>query len=417
MAGRTQAPGRERFGFPGPTLVAILAGGAIIGITMGIRQVFGLFLAPVSVDLGLGREVFAFAMGLMNLVWGLAAPAAGAVADRLGAARVAAAGGALYALGLLAMTASGDGPQLVVGGLLVGFGLSGAGFTVVLGAVGRAAPERRRSAALGWVSVGGSIGQFAALPYAHLLIEAAGWWMSLVFLAATALLIVPLARGVRGRAAAAAPAARQTPREALDEARRHAGFWLLTLGFFVCGFHLAFVGVHLPVYLDDQGMPGWLGAATLTLVGACNIVGTVVCGHLGQRFEKRRVLTALYLGRALIFLVFLVGPLTEASVLAFGAAMGFLWLGTVPLTSGLVASIFGPAYLSMLFGIVFLSHQLGGFLGAWLAGYAFDALGSYDPIWWLSVLLGLLSAALHWPIDERPVRRRPAGYRAGAGGA
>ena len=386
----------------------IIAGGAIMGITVGIRQVFGLYLAPISVDLGLGREVFAFGMGLMNLVWGLAAPFAGAVADRFGAGRVAVAGGIAYAAGLVAMTASGDGAQLVVGGLLIGVGLSGAGFTVVLGAVGRAAPPELRSAALGLVSVGGSIGQFVALPYAHYLIEASGWSASLLILAATTMLVVPLAFGIRGRGMVADAPARQTVAEAFREACGHTGFWLLTTGFFVCGFHLAFVAVHLPAYLIDKGMPNWLAAATLTLVGACNIIGTLVCGYLGQRFEKKRVLAGLYLARAMIFLLFLVFPVTEASVLAFGAAMGLLWLGTVPLTSGLVAFIFGPAYMSMLFGIVFFSHQIGGFLGAWLAGFAYDYLGSYDAIWWLSVALGLISAALHWPINERPVPRLAA---------
>jgi MFS family permease len=383
----------------------------MLAVVVGLRQSLGLFLTPISVELGLGRETFALGIGLMNLVWGLGAPFAGAVADRHGAGRVAALGGLLYAGGLLAMTLGGQGEQLLAGGVLLGLGLSGAGFSVVLGAVGRAAPPERLSAALGLASVGGSIGQFLALPYTYLLIGSFGWAASLLILAATAALVVPLARGIAGAAAAPAldaPGA-QSLGEAVREAVRHRGFWLLSAGFFVCGFHLAFVAVHLPAYLSDKDLPVWLAATALTLIGLCNVFGTLGCGLLGQRYPKKSVLSLLYLLRALVFLAFLVVPVSEASVLAFGAAMGFLWLGTVPLTSGLVAHIFGPTYMSMLFGIVFLSHQVGGFGGAWLAGYLYDLTGSYDLMWWLSAALGLASAALHWPIDERPVARlRPA---------
>ncbi len=395
--------------------IAILCGGGILAVIVGLRQSLGLLLPPISADLGLGRETFALGIGLMNLVWGLGAPVAGALADRHGAGRIAAAGSLLYAGGLLAMTLGGEGEQLLAGGVLLGLGLSGAGFSVVLGAVGRAAPPERLSAALGWVSVGGSIGQFLALPYTHLLIGGFGWSLSLAILAATAVLTVPLARGIAGAARIAPPdaapdapldaPAAQSLGEAVREACRHRGFRLLTAGFFVCGFHLAFVTVHLPAYLGDRGLPSWLAAAALTLVGLCNIIGTLGCGLLGQRYPKKSVLSLLYLLRALVFLAFLVVPVSEASVLAFGAAMGFLWLGTVPLTSGLVAQIFGPAYMSTLFGIVFLSHQVGGFGGAWLAGHLYDLIGSYDLMWGLSVALGLASAALHWPIDEAPVAR------------
>ncbi|MDJ0947718.1 MAG: MFS transporter [Alphaproteobacteria bacterium] len=385
--------------------IVILCAGTILGVSVGIRQSFGLFLTPVSMEVGGGRELFALAMGLMNLVWGAAAPFAGAISDRYGTGRVAATGGLLYACGLVALTASGDGDQLILGGLLIGLGLGGTGFTVVLGAVGRAAPPERRSAALGVASVGGSIGQFAALPYAQALIDGFGWSLALLLLAVTALLMVLLARGTVGQAAARAEQTDQTLREAFEEARRHGGFCLLTAGFFVCGFHLAFVAVHLPAYLGDQGMPGWLGATALAVIGLCNIIGTYVCGVLGGRYPKKTVLSLLYLARAGIFVGFLVVPVSEASILALSAALGFLWLGTVPLTSGLVAHIFGPAWMSMLFGIVFLSHQVGGFLGAWLAGWFYDLSGSYEIMWWLSVALGLASAALHWPIAERPVAR------------
>lgn len=384
----------------------ILCGGAVMALAIGYRQSLGLFLTPITTDLGVGRESFALGMGLMNLIWGAASPFAGAVADRFGAGRVAALGGLVYAAGLMVMTLGGDGGQFVLGGSLIGLGLSGCGFSVILGTVGRAAPPEKRSLALGIASMGGSIGQFAAVPFVNALIQGAGWVTSLAILAVTALMIVPLAAGVAGRVAPAdSMVTQQTIRDAFDEARRIPSFWLLTVGFFVCGFHLAFIAVHLPAFLADRGFPSWLAAAALTLVGLANIVGSWGFGALGGRFSKKKLLAGLYLARAAIFLIFLLFPVTETSVLVFSVAMGFLWLGTVPLTSGLVAQMFGTAYMSMLFGIVFLGHQVGGFLGAWLAGLLYDAVGSYDVMWWLCVALGVGSAALHWPIAERPVAR------------
>ncbi len=384
--------------------IIVLCAGGCLALTMGFRQSLGLFLPGITLDLGLGRETFALGIGLMNLVWGLGAPLAGALADRFGAGRIGALGGILYGSGLFAMTAGGDGGQLLAGGVLLGLGLSGAGFSVVLGAVGRAAPEAFRSQALGAASVGGSFGQFLALPFTHALLGGLGWSVSLAVLAVFALTIVPLARGIAG-APPRHGQGTQSLSEAFREACAHRGFWFLTAGFFVCGFHLAFVAVHLPAYLGDQGLPAWLAAAALTLVGFFNIIGTYACGLLGARFPKKTVLSFLYLARAAVFLAFFAVPPNEVTVMIFAAAMGLLWLGTVPLTSGLVAVIFGPAYLSMLFGMVFLSHQIGGFLGAWLAGVFFDLLGTYDLMWWLSVALGMMSAALHWPISERPVER------------
>ena len=389
--------------------IVILSAGLLLGLVMGFRQSLGLFLGPVTAELELGRAPYAFAIGLMNLVWGVAAPITGAVADRYGAGRIAAAGGLFYAAGLLTLTMSGAGGQLVLAGVLLGLGLSGAGFSVVLGAVGRAAPAEKRSAALGAASVGGSVGQFACLPYAQALIDGVGWSSALAVMAASALVMVAAARGVAGRGAApeetSGPVHDQSLGEALGEACRHRGFWLLTAGFFVCGFHLAFVAVHLPAFVADGGLPAWLGAGALTVIGLGNIAGTWGCGALGARYRKKSVLSLLYLGRAAAFLLIAALPLTTASVLALAAILGLLWLGTVPLTSGLVAGIFGPRWMSMLFGIVFLSHQLGGFLGVWLAGWSYDRLGSYDLMWWLCVALGVASAALHWPIDERPVAR------------
>ncbi len=385
--------------------IVIVAAGAILGLTMGFRQSLGLFLGPVSAELGAGRGTFAFAVGLMNLTWGVAAPFTGAIADRHGAGRVAAVGGALYAAGLLALSASGDGGQLMLAGVLLGLGLSGTGFSVVLGAVGRTAPPEKRSTALGAASVGGSIGQFVCLPYAQGLIDGFGWSTALAIMAASALLMVALARGVAGHRAGTAAARGQTLGEAFAEACAHRDFWLLSAGFFVCGFHLAFVAVHLPAFVADGGLPGWIGASALAVIGLCNIVGTYGCGMLGARYPKKSVLGLLYLSRAAVFLLFAVLPVSQGSVLVLAALLGFLWLGTVPLTSGLIAHIFGPAWMSMLFGIVFLSHQVGGFLGAAMAGWVYDRLGSYDVMWWLSVALGVISAALHWPIDERPLPR------------
>ena len=383
--------------------IIIVCAGAIMGLGMGFRQSLGLFLSPISAEQGLGRETFALAMGLMNLVWGLASPFAGAVADRYGAGRVAAAGGLLYGAGLLALGWTGDGAQLHIGGILIGLGLSGSGFTVILGAVGRAVSEEKRSAALGLVSMGGSIGQFAALPYTHVLIEGFGWIWSLGILALTALLIVPLSRGIAGGPGQAAGRALPSMRAALREACAVRSFWLLNAGFFVCGFHLAFVAIHLPAFLADRGFGPWLAAAALTVIGITNIAGSYAFGLLGGWYPKKNVLSGLYLARALVFLGFVATPVSETSVLVFSAVIGLTWLGTVPLTSGLVGHIFGTTYMSTLFGIVFLGHQFGGFLGAWLAGYAYDALGSYDAMWILSIALGVLSALLHWPIVEQPL--------------
>ncbi|BBK32240.1 putative MFS family arabinose efflux permease [Stella humosa] len=396
--------------------VIIVSAGVILGIVAGIRQGFGLFLLPMSTDYGLSREAFAFAMGLQNLIWGFGAPVAGAIADRYGPRLVAAAGIVFYVAGVVVMAADWGGAQMLSSGVLLGIGMSGAGFSVVLSAVGRAAPPEHRAKALALASFGGSIGQFMALPYTHILISEIGWVTALLILGATSMLAVPLAMGL-GRRVMPAPTAPGTVRlglaASLAEAARDRSFLLLTTGFFVCGFQLAFIMVHLPPYLGDKGMAPWLGAAALTLVGVCNIAGTLACGWLGQRFEKRLVLTWLYLVRTVLLTGFMLVPVSETSVLIFAAGMGFTWLPTIPLTNGLVAQIFGPTYLSTLFGVVFLSHQLGGFVGPWVGGLVYDWTGSYDSVWWASAALGLVAALLHWPIDERGVRRAgPAPQRA-----
>jgi len=388
--------------------ITVLCGGLIMCLTLGLRQGLGLFLTPISLELDGSRATFALGLGLMNLAWGAVSPFAGAVADKYGAGRVAAAGGLFYAGGLGVMTLSGDGTQLLVGGTLIGIGLSGAGFSVILGTVGRAAPPEKRGLALGLASTFGSFGQFAALPYIHMLIGDQGWVAAMLILVATVLVVVPLAFGLAGRPAeGAAPSVLPTQDigAAIREAWGHRGFRLLNAGFFVCGFHLAFIGVHLPAYLADQGFDPWLAATALTVVGLCNIFGSYLFGLLGDVWTKKNVLCGLYAARTVAILAFILLPVSEVSVLVFAAVMGTTWLGTVPLTSGLVATIFGTTYMSLLFGMVFLGHQLGGFLGAWLAGLVYDLAGSYGPVWWASVGLGVMSVLLHWPIEEKPVAR------------
>ncbi|MBI1729293.1 MFS transporter [Candidatus Acetothermia bacterium] len=387
------------------TWIVMICGGAILSVVLGMRQSFGLFLAPITSDLHIGREVFALAMGLMNLLWGLGSPFAGAIADRFGPGKVAAAGGAFYAAGLWMMSQSHSGDQLLLAGILLGIGLSGAGFSVILGAVGRASSPEHRTKALAIVSLGGSVGQFLSIPGVSLLLAGNSWVLSLGIMFAVSLIAIPLSKGVAGLTAKSSTENKQTLGEALREAFHHQSFWLLTSGFFVCGFHLAFIGVHFPAYLHDHGFPPGLSATALLLIGLFNIVGTYFCGLLGGKFLKKNVLSIIYLVRAAIFLVFLVSPLSDISVVLFSIGIGTLWLGTVPLTSGLIAYIFGPAYMSMLYGIVFLSHQIGGFAGSWLAGYLYDHVGSYDAMWLINVALGVMSSALHWPIRERPVER------------
>jgi predicted MFS family arabinose efflux permease len=384
--------------------IAVACGAMVLTLATGLRATFGLFLKPISIDLHVSRELFGLAIALQNLLWGAASPVAGAIADKFGTARVVVAGALFYVAGLLLMAFSNSGAELILGNVLVGLALSGAGFSTVLGVVGRAAPPEKRSVALGIITAGGSFGQFAVVPYAHVLIDSFGWSIALVGLAATAGLIVPLATGL-ARPSSGRSAMTQTLGQALSEAGRHRGFLLLTAGFFVCGFQLVFVATHLPAFLADRGMPSWVGAWTLALVGLFNIIGSYGCGVLGSHFQKKNLLALVYALRSLVFLLFLILPMSEWSVLAFGAALGLLWLGTVPLTSGLVAHIFGPAYMSTLYGIVFFSHQVGSFLGAWLGGFMYDVSGSYELMWWGSIALGLAAAALHFPIAERPVAR------------
>ena len=387
----------------------VLAAGLLLIVNMGIRQSFGLFLNPISLDLGLGRESFALSMALQNLMWGLTAPAAGGLADKYGAGRVLTFGALCYVGGLLIMANAAGEASLLSAGVLIGLGVSGTGFTTVLGVVGRAAPDESRAKALGLASMGSAIGQFVALPYVHVLIDAYGWSGSLVILALTAAMMAPLGwmlaagagREAAGRAASAASTGHQTIRAALSEAMPDRDFRLLSVGFFVCGFHIAFVATHLPAFVTDQGFTAETGMLALMVIGIGNIAGTYLFGQLGGRYEKRHLLAALYAARAAVFLAFVLLPMTYYSLLAYSGILGLLWLATVPLTSGLVADMFGPRWMSMLFGITLFSHQVGSFLGAWMGGYLYDIFQSYDIMWWMSIALGLISAFLHAAIRER----------------
>lgn len=389
----------------------LLCSSIILMLALGIRQSFGLFLPPMTQDLGWGRETFAFAVALQNLVWGLAQPFAGAVADRYGAGRVLVTGGLSYVLGLALMAFPGTGLEFnISAGVLVGLGLSGTSFGVVMGVVGRTFQDHNRSAALGLVGAGGSFGQFAMLPYGQALISAFGWHWALLVLALSSALIVPLAAALAGKYAGRPLAGASSIGEALREARAHRGFWFLTVSFLVCGFQTLFIMLHLPAFLVDQGLTPVHGMTALAIIGVANIIGSYILGLLGNQHSKKNLLMWVYLSRAAIISLFIFLPITPLTVYAFAVVMGFTWLGTVPLTNGLVAQIFGVTYLSTLFGIAFLGHQVGSFLGGWYGGYIFDLTGSYQSVWMIAIAASLVAAALCWPIDER--RLRPAAPRA-----
>jgi predicted MFS family arabinose efflux permease len=377
-------------GFSRPALIALACGSFIVLLSFGIRSSFGLFLQPMSLDLGWGREVFALALALQNLIWGLAQPFAGV----------------LYVLGVYLMASSTTPEALYLSaGLLIGLGLSGTGFGVVLAAVGRSVAPERRSAALGITTALGSLGQFVMPPIGQAFLQTYGWSTAFVLLAVGSLGMIVAAAGMRGRSASGGIGDTQSLQQALAEAGGHRGYLLLVAGFFVCGWHVAFIAVHLPAYLADGGLSTGTAAWALALIGLFNVIGSYAAGILGGRLSKKYCLSFLYTARSILILVFILLPLTTASALIFSAIIGLLWLSTVPLTSGLVAQIFGARYMGTLFGIVFLSHQVGSFLGVWLGGVLYDAYGTYAPIWWISIALGLIAALLHWPIDEREVAR------------
>jgi MFS family permease len=405
------APQQRSFWIP------VICGAVILTIGVGARQSFGIFQKPIAADLNVGREVWSFANALAMLLMGAFSPFVGNLADRFGTARTVAAGGALYVAGMFTIASAHEGVMLTFGNILCGIGMAAAGFGPIFGAIARQTPADKRSLALGVTTSGGSFGQFAIVPIASLLQNRLdNWHATMAILGVMSMVMVPLALGLREqRGAMAGAALPQGTKDALQEAFKTQGFLLLTIGFFVCGFHVSFIGLHLPAYISDKAVamsffgtpvsPFELGGWAIGLVGLFNLAGSLIWGWLGNRHPKKDMLALLYALRALAFVMFLALPLSAASVLLFAAALGFLWLGTVPLTSGLVGYMFGATHMSMLWGIVFFSHQLGSFLGGWGAGKLYDIQGNYDLMWWISIGVGVAAAIIHWTIRERPVPR------------
>jgi MFS family permease len=385
--------------------VVIVAGCVIATVGFGVRSSFGLFTEPLSVLRGWDRETFAFAIAVQNLLWGLGQPFAGAIADRLGNGRVLAAGGAIYAVGLALMSVSTSGGALVLSaGVLVGLGLAGGSFTIVIAAFARLVPEERRSWAMGLATAAGSMGQFLFAPLGQGFISAYGAATALLLLSGFVALVPILAGALSGRGEDHGQADEST-RDALRRAFTHPSYLLLTAGFFVCGFHIAFISTHLPAYLTDLGLGTSLAAWSLGLIGLFNVIGSYSAGVLGGTYPKRLLLAGIYLGRGVAFALFLLLPATPLTVLVFAATIGLLWLSTVPLTSGLVALMFGTRHVGMLFGVVFFSHQVGAFAGAWLGGAIYESTGSYDLMWVLCIALSVFAAVVHVPISERRAPR------------
>jgi MFS family permease len=390
--------------------VVVACGCLIAMISFGPRSSLGFFLTPLSETNHWGRDVFALAVAIQNLLWGIGQPFAGAIADRFGTNRVLAVGAILYTLGLVIMAYSSTPGELYLSaGVLIGLGLSGCAFTIVLGAFGKLLPEKWRSIAFGAGTAAGSFGQFLYSPIAVALMDKLGWQETLLIFGGVTLLILPLSLALATPATAAGPSAPAAPtqsaRQAFAEAFGHRSYILLVLGFFTCGFQLAFITVHLPSYLIDRGLSAEVGGWTLAVIGIFNIIGSLGSGWLSNRMPKRYLLSSIYFIRAIAIVAFITLPASPVATLVFGAVTGLMWLSTVPPTSALVAVMFGTRWLAMLFGFAFFSHQVGGFLGVLIGGVAFERTGSYDLVWWLSVLFGVLSAVINLPIVEKPVAR------------
>jgi predicted MFS family arabinose efflux permease len=388
----------------------LVCGALIVTLSMGIRHGFGLWLQPITMDRGWSRETFAFALAVQNLAWGLAGPLAGMWADRFGAFRVLVVGSVLYALGLAVMASATSGAGFLGGtGLLLGMAQAGTTYAVIYGVIARNVSAEKRSWAMGVTAAAGSFGQFLMVPVENWLIAGTGWQNALFVLSLAALLIIPLAFGLKEPPRAAAPGVQQSVGAALKEAFAYRSFLLLMAGYFVCGFQVVFIGVHLPSYLKDGGLSPQVATVALALIGLFNVFGTYAAGSLGQRLAKRHILATIYLMRAVAIVLFISLPLTPMSVYVFSAVMGLLWLSTVPPTNAIVAQIFGVQYMSMLGGFVFLSHQVGSFMGVWLGGLLYDATGSYDVVWWIAVALGVFAALVNLPVRETAiVRTQPA---------
>ena len=389
------------------TPVLILGFGCLISLmSFGPRSSLGFFLTPLSNANHWGRDVFGFALALQNLLWGIGQPLAGMIADRYGSARVLCAGGLMYAAGLALMSQAASAPVLdVSAGLLIGFGLSGTSFMVVLAAFGKLLPPEWRSRAFGFGTAAGSFGQFLYSPLAVALMDGFGWQQTLLIFGASTLAILPLSLALTTPKTDAKGAAAQSLRSAHGEAFAHRSYLLLVIGFFTCGFQLAFITVHMPSYLVDRGLSAQVGGWTLAAIGLFNIIGSIASGWLGDRMPKRYLLSFIYFVRAAAILVFISFPVTAFSCIAFGAVMGLMWLSTVPPTNGIIVVMFGTRWLATLAGFAFFSHQVGGFLGVWLGGVVFERTGSYGPVWWLAILFGILSALINMPIVEKPVAR------------
>lgn len=390
----------------------VLAGGVIMGVALGIRHVQGLFLQPITLDQGWSRESFGFALAMQNLVWGLAQPFTGMIADRFGSAKVLLPGVLLYALGLFVVAHSGTTSEFLLGnGLLIGIALSGTAFGAVYGALSRIFPPEHRSWALGVAGAIGGLGQFFMVPLTQQLLDGMGWVSALVVLSVVTILVAPLVAYLRDDPDTGKGGAQhdQSMMQAIREASTHKGFWLLNIGFVACGFQLAFIATHMPAYLLDNGLGAMEASAALALISLANVVGTYMCGYLGGFMRRKYLLSGVYFARSAAMILFVALPLTNISVYAFSIAMGLLWLGTVPLTTGLISQIFGVRYITTLFGVVFFGHQVGSFFGVWLGGIVFDTTNSYELVWFGSIALGLMAGIVHLPInDANVVRTQPA---------
>ncbi|MGI9494039.1 MAG: MFS transporter [Geminicoccaceae bacterium] len=387
--------------------MVIVAGCMISTVGFGLRSVFGLFLEPMTVDHGWSRETFALALAIQNLLWGAGVPIAGALADRFGPTRVLAIGAVIYGLGVWGMAEAETGLALhLFAGVITGLGVAFTAFSIAMATMARVVSPARRSLALGLGTAAGSFGQVLFSPIAQAWINSFGWHDALLMLAVTAALIIPLAIVLPSDTSAKGEGNnQQTMGNALREAMAHRGYVLLTIGFFVCGFHVAFITVHFPAYVKDLGLSAETGAYAIALIGLFNIAGSFLSGAYGQHWSKKSGLSTIYFLRALAIAALLLAPKTDLTIFLFAAAMGLLWLSTVPLTTGIVAQVFGVRYMATLFGVVFFSHQLGSFIGVWLGGYLFDRIGTYDPVWWAGIALGIAAALIHMPINERPLPR------------
>lgn len=390
----------------------LMASAFLVVVTLGIRQSFGLFLLPATEAMGTGREVFSLAMAMQNLVWGLVSPLAGAMADKFGAARVAAIGAICYAAGLLLMGIIVSPGGLLFGQIMIGIGLGSAGISIALGAVARATAPEKRSLALGMVTSIGSFGQFAVLPITQFFIDGFGWQIALMLLSgvAASMLAACLVLHLQDneKAPQTADLAKLSAKDALGTALNSRDYILLTTGFFVCGIQIVFIGTHLPTYLRDAGLSSEVASWSLAVVGLFNIIGSFAAGWLGSFMSKKKLLAWFYLGRSIFMILFIMLPPTPLTAILFGCSMGLLWLGTIPLTSGLIVVFFGPTFLSMLYGVAFLSHQIGSFIGAWLGGRIYDTLGSYDVMWWIVIASGLFAFVINYMINEPEPKPRAA---------